>query len=472
MPKTISKVALLVGLPVLLLAGGVGVWRLAGMGSSNQHAFTLHIIGDSTAFGEPYGPDLNVGSIVSYLFGGTIAEKPVIVLNRAMPGADSARVLDHVDDVPDDASLVFLYAGHNEFLKIEEPEDLSKIDRALIDRDPLSLAERRAILDSYEKNIAKIIEALKERGVPVIVSTLASNIADWEPNRTTLENPQNRPQIETLSSAAIQALRSSAPQIASGSLLEIIQIEPKFAWAHMELANLLRAERQFDEARHHYRLAAEYDALPYRALQSQNDSLRRLARRYGVPLVDSAAAVEEGSRDGLVGYDIMWDNCHPTLEGYLAIAKRVADEVTGMFGSKPSVTDDSVDALERYFGFDADDRLDVLHSRGRFLYSAATLLWNPEKRLARAKHYLDNAAAIKPDAGVLSSLAIVHALMDNPAESSAYWRQALALDPRITRDRWNNPRVQQIMQRSPALQQELATLRSEIGPRWWFSRFL
>ena len=431
-------------------------------GGAGAAAFEIHVLGASTAYGEPYGPDLHVGALASYLLGGSVDGRPVVGVNHAHPGGDTTRVLASVEGVPAGAGVVFLYAGHNEFLRIDEPYDLSKPERALVDRDPLTADERRAYLDRYAANMTAMVEALQARGVPVILSTLAANVAGWEPNRSTVRDPENRAPVQALAEGARAALRARDPSTAERELQAILQLEPGFAWAHFELGNLRRAAGRLPEARRHYGLALDHDAYPCRALSSQNEALRRIGREHGVPVLEAADALEALAPDGLVGYELMWDNCHPTLAGYTAIARLLAEEVAALLGATLPDVDASPAALEAFFEHDDERRFAVLHSRGQYMYINALLVWDPLPRLERARAYLRQALAIRRDADVLSSLAVQSALADQPAESGVFWRQALEAGPALAVRRWKNPRVQEIMRRSEGLRAESARLQAEL----------
>ncbi len=453
------------GQPRRILFGGLALLGLAAIACqvSCRKPFEIHVLGGSTAYGEPYGPDLNAASIASYLLGGEVDGRPVVVVNHGRRGATSSQVLGSLEAVPSDADLVFLYSGHNEFLNIDEPDDLSKLDRQLVDRDPLPADRRRGILERYERNIEAILDRSKERGIPILVSTVASNTAAFDPNRSVLADAGHREAVEALAARAFGSSGAAAEEAWRG----ILELEPGFAWAHLGLADLLRAREDYAAARRHYVLARDLDALPYRGTSSQNEALRRIAKERGAPLLDTAAAFEAAAPHGLVGYERMWDNCHPTLEGYTIIADLIAREVARMRGLVLPGVDGGEASVARFFGVDDEARFEVLHSRGRFLYSFATLVWAPQERLLRARHYLEQAREIQENAHLLSSLAVVAALQDEPDQSAAFWRRALALDARRTRRRWSDERVQEIMQRSARLRQEADRLGPEIESGSW-----
>jgi tetratricopeptide (TPR) repeat protein len=416
--------------------------------------FTVYLLGGSTALGEPYAPKADLGQIVSWLWGGRFKGRPVRVVNLAGPGKPARAVVDDARQLSQERTepgmaVALLYLGNNEFLRFDAHHDLRSAERTLFDQPTVDPAEKERVFTEYAASIEEIIEALQSAGIGVIASTVAVNMKDWEPNRSVLADATNGPAVERLLHEGDRKLESGQAEAALLDYREILRIEPTFALAWKKAGDCHRQSGRSDEARACYQKAIDEDGNPYRETSRQARSLREICARRRVPLVDAVAILEAASPDRLLGFELLWDNCHPTLEGYARIARGFAEAMGTMFGSTRSPAEVDVPALERFLGIDGEFKRRVIAVRGQYCYLSASLTWNPEARLARAGFYLKQALALKPqDADVLSSLAILEAVQGHVDGSIEFWRRAYRIDPQATLARARHPRVREILQRN------------------------
>jgi hypothetical protein len=90
------------------------------------------------------------------------------------------------------------------------------------------------------------------------------------------------------------------------------------------MALALRALGREEEARHSFALALEHDPVPRRAPAAFNGAVRELAGTPGVRVVDLASHFAARAAAGLVGFELVCDNCHPTPLGNALIAVEIA----------------------------------------------------------------------------------------------------------------------------------------------------
>jgi lysophospholipase L1-like esterase len=410
--------------------------------------FKIVILGASTAKGQPYESRLDFGRLVKFLFDGKIAGRDVKVVNLALPGIFSRKILNVAEEIDSSADLVFLYSGNNEFLgftgRTKEPHP----KLTLFDRPTVSSKTRAETLKLFRKNLEATIRHMQSIGVPLIISTVAVNESDWWPNRSYLRDPGNEEQVARNLEDAEKAIAAEDFDRAVSILVKALEVEPTFAWTNKRLADVYRALGRYREAKRYYRNAIDYDGYPIRVLTEQNDAIKELAQIYDLPLVDAAKEVAELSPTGLVGYDLMWDNCHPRLEGYLAIAEAFAQRIETLFPAEAEREPRTLREVEEAFGV-AQLEVGIYSARGQYLYGSSLFIWDPTARLARAKYYLDKAASLAPpSADLLSSMAILSALRKEPRASIEHWRRAFDARPKVASRRFEAPRAREAVERA------------------------
>jgi tetratricopeptide (TPR) repeat protein len=398
--------------------------------------FDIYVLGGSTAKGRPYNPSIDIGKLVDYYFGGQINGRPIRIINLARGGKPASYAYKRV------------YSGNNEFLRLFRKHDPSKTERTLFDKPLVSPEERLRVLDSYEKAIEKIILRCKKRGVPIVVSTVAVNTSDIAPNRSRLSDSADPSQVrDRLHNGNLARSRGNCQQ-AMVDYDEIISTSPDFALAYYLAADCLREQGIFDRARDYYDKARDLDASPYRVLTAQNVILGKLASKHRVPLVDAVSILENAAPNGLVGYNFMWDNCHPTLEGYALIADGFAERTERLFNAKRQVAEVNLEDIERHFSLTKEAEFEIMISCAQFMYRYATLVWDPAARLAQADRYLEKANDLKPGAvEYYCAKATLNVIRGDREAALRFWQKAYAIDPDIVRERIKNRHLRPFLKR-------------------------
>jgi tetratricopeptide (TPR) repeat protein len=419
--------------------------------SFHRRRFRLYVLGGSTAYGEPYGPIADLGRVLSYLFDTRIRGEEIRVVNRGRPGWASADVLRDLDEVtrvrPKGGALAPLYLGNNEFLPYDVPKDPAMSGRPLFDSPTIDAGTRQRVLDSYKDSIAGIVSKLKAAKIPAIASTTPVNLSDWEPNRSVLKDPANAESVKASLSDGDHEMQALRFRSALQSYLRIVDSEPGFAVASKKIGDCYRRLGEIDLARAFYQKAVDDDGNPYRETSHQDTILREVCATHGVPVIEAVKVLTEASRDRLIGYEYMWDNCHPTFEGYLRIAEAFAEEMESLFDTERARAHPAASEIADALGIDSAVKANVLISRGQYCYRAATLIHDPAARLARSRYYLDQAASFDPDnVELVCSYAVLAALCGDVRTSLSHWRRAYRLDPASSRSRISHPIVAGIMQ--------------------------
>lgn len=318
--------------------------------------------GGSSAAGFPYGRFGSPAAMLQQRLKRLYPEQDILVINTAMSAVNSYTLRDLSKEVlalePD---LIIVYAGHNEYLGImgvgsallgagshsskwlylklrqlalfqlgqQLFNSLSRADVASPTNERTMMAriaaEQYIELDSalyqagiaqFQANMQALARTYQRAGVPLIVSTLASN-------------ERQAPFVS--SKAALALAEESAAAIAA--LQHALQQDSRVASWHFQLAKLLLAAGDSDNARQHFQLAREHDLLRFRAPMAINQQLGTLAADFKLDLVDSEQALRQEAAEGIIGYDLMLEHLHPNARGYFLLAESWLAAVTSYLGA-------------------------------------------------------------------------------------------------------------------------------------------
>jgi hypothetical protein len=296
------------------------------------NAYRVFVLGESSAAGYPFSP---LGSFSRYIRDRLELVYPnsiIEVVNLSLTAINSYTLRDLFPGVLEQKpDLILIYTGHNEYygaLGIGSMESLGT-SRSMINlllylnkyrtvqlvrntiqwmmglfsgnaEMPKGTMMSRMAKDQYigfntetfnagisqfEGNIRDILDMAKEKSIPVILSTLASNLKDQTPFISI--NTENYPRADKIYNQAKAELKN----------------------ANIKMADSL------------FRFAKDLDALRFRASEKMNRSIFLLSKEYNLPLVNFDSALSAISTDGIIGDEIMTDHLHPTLTGQFILGK-------------------------------------------------------------------------------------------------------------------------------------------------------
>lgn len=403
-------------------------------------AFHILIVGGSVPLGCPYQEHLDFGRILAWMYGNEIDGLPIVVKNLAGLGEDSiaeladARTLLEEERDPKHAVLLY-YTGNNELVRFGGEIDFGKRDRKLFDERLVPHEEWDKVMLQFEDNVRTIVREARAKGVATILSTASENLA-WEPDRSVLANPANEDAVRKELDAGEELAERGEHAQALEHWQAVLALEPHFAWASQRKGDALRALGRFDEAYAAYQAAIDDNGAATVATSRHNAIVRAVARSENVPIVDAEALMRKAAPNGLPGFELFWDNCHPTVDGYRILALAFEPEVTRLFGKAPLHPDPKNEEIEKALGFDAEFVARVELLEGQFCYVAACLIWNPTTRLAMSREYLDRSSKVLADNVELTCSRAVLALFQRDLPRSRdLWRQAIAQDSKAAHHR-------------------------------------
>jgi tetratricopeptide (TPR) repeat protein len=293
-----------------------------------ENTFRVFVLGESSAAGYPYMP---MGSFSRYIrkrLELSYPDKKIEMINLALSATNSFTLRDFIPDILNEKpDLILIYAGHNEYygalgvgslesignsrtlvnaylfaqrfkttqlvrdfiqwiLKLVSEDSVKSLTGTLMSR----MAKDKQIelnsdiykvgLEQFEENFSDIIEEINEAGVPLIISTMASN------------------------------LRSQRPFISiKNNKLPPAEIIFEEASKEYELKNYSKADSL-------YRYAKDLDGLRFRAPELINKIIKKLGRQFNTSIIDVDSLFASLSPNGIIGDNLMTDHVHPTLEGF------------------------------------------------------------------------------------------------------------------------------------------------------------
>jgi len=347
--------------------------NLARPGFSGQYAFhspkaantvRIVLVGGSAIKGFPQTRRFAASAFLKEMLGDVWPHRTVEVINLGTTAVASFPVREFLKQaLAYEPDLVVVYSGHNEFygaygvvssnqagsspamLKLQhqlhglaivqatgrllqylrgwEPPSLME---AMVGQDFISAEswKREAAANLLYRHIGSMVRMGQESSVPVLVCTLAGNEKDLAP----IGSGQTASDAERLVDAAINRHRAE-PEKLKGVLLALLERQPANAKAHYHLGRVYDRTGDHEKAQHHYVQARDLDTMPWRATSALQQSIRRAAREHGATLCDVEQAFRSQSPGGSIGWELMDDHVHPSLQGQaLRIALGLEEQMT------------------------------------------------------------------------------------------------------------------------------------------------
>jgi len=392
---------LLIALPVLLgltleagLRVGGALWAWFQRWGQPASSFPVYVVGESTAYGEPFAPKISFPMIVSLMLGGTVRGKPIRIINLSKPGSNTGeqygRLFRELFLRPPREGVVLIYVGINE----DWPEVQSRCWDRLASRS-IVLSRLAALLEApgrpvisldYEQRLARLIALARSHGLPVVVSTLVGNVREFAPAvswRLLLDRELAR-SLELARREERAGRWRAAARIYEG-MRRGEDTDPgvlhRLAYCQFKLGRYGLAGKL-------YREAIDRGGTK-RPLTGQNEAIRRLAAQRGVALSDAQALFSSAAPHGLPGYELFMDAHHPNLRGYLLLARGFADQAARLLGAAVVRPDLSQAQLEAESAFSQADQQAVYASRFIWFCGEAYERAGRDETLAMAARYLD-----------------------------------------------------------------------------------
>lgn len=326
-------------------------------------ALRIVVQGGSTAAGFPFGYGASIAGMLDYRLKQSFPDRTVEVINTALAAVNSYTVLDFVDEIiAQQPDAVLIYAGHNEYLgilgvgsaytaanspaatllylklkdarifqllqnvywqftKTNIPTNAQK-SRTFMSKVakhkniPYGSDLYEAGLTQFENNITRVIAKYQAAGIPVFISTIASNLADQAPFSSS--DPSSGGKVMDDKSVAGKPNEQSAD-------------------FYYQQGKKLIAQASYQQAKQSFIKARDHDLLRFRAPSAMNDIIVELSKKESVYFVDANQALTAAAEQGIIGKSLMLEHLHPTIKGYFVIADSFYQviEQSRVFGEFP-----------------------------------------------------------------------------------------------------------------------------------------
>lgn len=328
-----------------------------------ENGYRIFAMGGSSAAGYPYGYNSTFSRVVDDVLTDAMPNREVEVVNVATSAISTYTLFDQVDEILEhQPDAIMIYTGHNEFygaLGVGSNENLGAfpgfvrfylklqrfktfmflreiivnssqwfaslmgnekaatgtlMERIISDQSiELDGPEYELAMIQFRSNMEAIISRFEESGIPVYVSTIASNVKDQRPF-VSIEDSEHPP-AENVFQKAQQAL-------ATGDTLE--------------------AKNQFEYAKN-------LDGLKFRAPSEINEIITALPQQFSnVVVVPTHQEYERVSPTGIIGNNLMLEHLHPNQTGYFLMGKSFSNSLLSNLAEKNLVESSALE-YDSYF---------------------------------------------------------------------------------------------------------------------------
>jgi tetratricopeptide (TPR) repeat protein len=262
------------------------------------------------------------------VFGAQTPSLPLIRANIALLSTRTGQLLGAAGETLARGRTPAAWEGMEMFLKQQVRSD-----------DP----RMATVYSHFERNLSDIISFGVHSGAKVVVSTVGCNLKDCAPfaslHRVDLSSGNSAEWSRAYQSGV--ALESEGKLVdAIGQYERAAQLDDQFADLHFRWARCCAALNQPVEARRHFTLARDLDALRFRADSHINEIIRRVAgpsQADRVRLADAEAALSRESNLDCPGSELFYEHVHLTFNGNYIVARELAEKVVQCL---PSETQD------------------------------------------------------------------------------------------------------------------------------------
>lgn len=195
-----------------------------------------------------------------------------------------------------------------------------------------------AVYENFRANLRDICDVARSGGAQVIVTTVATNLADNPPfasaHRANLSGADKN-RWEVLFKVGVTEQSAGRHSAALEAYRKAAQMDSGHAELSFRMADCHRSLGQLDAARALYTQARDFDTLRFRADSRINDIIRQeiVGRDHqGVRLADTEKAFEESERSQqrIPGDALFYEHVHLRPRGNFLLAKTVREQMRGL----------------------------------------------------------------------------------------------------------------------------------------------
>ena len=269
---------------------------------------------------------------------------------------------------------------------------------------------KERIYDNFQQNLNDILQAAAGARIPVLLSSVASNLRDCPPFGSThglgLDASNQTQWVRLMQSGATHAdgghwaEAAQCYQEAAQASPNHAEVQFRLGLCMLQLTNTLEAKRCFQRAR-------DFDSSPFRADSRINEIIAAAGRRYaerGVISMDAESILQAASSDRILGGETFYEHVHLNFDGNyrlaLAWAGSIASLLPGRILERAASAWATPETCEKRLGLSDWNRQTILEEVGRRISDAPfTNQWNHASRFqALQRQMLENKKRLTPSA--------------------------------------------------------------------------
>lgn len=236
----------------------------------------------------------------------------------------------------------------------------------LNNRIPPDSPMRETVYRNFQQNLDDIVRAGVNSGATVLLNTVGVNLRDCPPFAAL--PPQNSPaagitDFDTLFTNCLQAVATRQWSAANDAFDKAATAGAQRADFQYQWAECLLQQTNPAEARTHFQLACDCDALPFRADSRINSTIQTEPQRIHSPqlvIFDAAKWLADSVPDGICGDETYFEHVHFDFDARYRLARGWADQIASRF---PPATNGwlSQAQCEEQVGLTPWNRAQVIH---------------------------------------------------------------------------------------------------------------
>jgi tetratricopeptide (TPR) repeat protein len=185
---------------------------------------------------------------------------------------------------------------------------------------------------NFKQNLNDILRAGQDAGVPIILSTVGSNLKDCAPFGSLHPAAFNGSQLSEWDSLYQEGTNLESSGDFSGALKEYEQaaaIDPQYAELHFRAGSCQLALTNDEQALNEFELARDDDTLAFRADSRINRIIQDAAEanaNHGVYFLDAANTLAQSSPSKISGNELFYEHVHLNFNGNYLLARAFAEQ--------------------------------------------------------------------------------------------------------------------------------------------------
>lgn len=210
--------------------------------------------------------------------------------------------------------------------------------------------ELEGVYANFQHNLNAVISLATRHDVPVVVSTVVSNLRDFVPFVSVHRQSLTQDEMKAWTDLYENGIRLQAMGDITAALDHFdaaAKIDSTFAELEFRMGQCHMAKGDSSAARACFVAARDHDALRFRADSRINAIIRSFANHSGVDIIDAVEHLNRLSPDGIVGNELLHEHVHLSFRGNYELAKLLAAQIVRQQGwSTAQHEDDAGPSIE------------------------------------------------------------------------------------------------------------------------------